>query len=128
MKSETKPNGSKRFGYSGKTISEYFRVFREVVASARDEKLKPLYPREWDLAYIGLPKVNKRQQHRMSARYARQLPEDVKYRKEWAEKVGLGFELPQASKPESQASESPADVNCATCATNSQRQECIAAA
>jgi hypothetical protein len=30
----------------------------------------------------------------MSARYGRQLLEDVKYRKEWAEKVGLGFELP----------------------------------
>ena len=64
MKSETKPDGSKRFGDSGKTISEYFRVFREVVASARDEKLKPLYPREWDFAYIGVPKVNKRKQHR----------------------------------------------------------------
>jgi len=30
----------------------------------------------------------------------RQLLEDVKYRKEWAEKVGLGFDLPQASKQE----------------------------
>ena len=46
----------------------------------------------------------------MSARYGRQLIEDVKYRKEWAQKVGLGFDLPQA--------ESPSDVNCATCATN----------
>jgi integrase len=62
----------------------------------------------------------------MSARYGRQLLEDVKYRKEWAEKVGLGFELPQASKPESQASEPPADVNCATCATNSPEQSCAA--
>jgi len=26
--------------------------------------LKPLYPREWDVAYIGLPKVSKRKQHR----------------------------------------------------------------
>jgi hypothetical protein len=34
----------------------------------------------------------------MSTRYGKQLLEDVKYRKEWAEKVGLGFELP-ASKP-----------------------------
>jgi hypothetical protein len=46
----------------------------------------------------------------MSARYGRQVIEDVKYRKEWAQKVGLGFELPQA--------EPPSDVNCATCATN----------
>ena len=30
----------------------------------RDEKLREVYPREWDLAYIGLPKVNKREQHR----------------------------------------------------------------
>jgi integrase len=39
-------------------------VFRTVIASARDEKLKPLYPREWDIAYITVPKVNKRKQHR----------------------------------------------------------------
>jgi len=64
MKSETKSNGSQRFGDSGKTIVEYFRVFRMVIASARNEKLKPLYPREWDFAYIGVPKVNKRKQHR----------------------------------------------------------------
>jgi hypothetical protein len=64
MKSETEPDGSKRFGDSGKTIVEYFRVFRTVIASARDEKLNSLHPREWDLAYIGLPKVHKRKQHR----------------------------------------------------------------
>jgi integrase len=34
----------------------------------------------------------------MSTRYGKQLLEDVQYRKEWAEKVGLGFELPM-SKP-----------------------------
>jgi integrase len=290
MKRETKPDGSKRFGEAGKAMVEYFRVFRCVIASARDDKLKPLYPREWDLAFIGLPKVNKRKQHRptlsgdemthlvaqarnryqmgaallagsnvrisellalriekhisedrktmfirqqrskkgnivkltlktdaayrdidlcsalarmldafigdrkkgflfqtrsekmlspesfyrdglkkifkrmgrtrvrftafrrfresvllrsecrqvlidfwmghenpdMSARYGRQLLEDVKYRKEWAEKVGLGFELPQASK--SQASEPLADVNCATCATDSVEHVCVAIA
>jgi integrase len=36
-----------------------------------------------------------------------QLVEDVKYRKQWAEKVGLGFELPEAS-------ELLLDVSCAT--------------
>jgi integrase len=280
MKSETEPDGSKRFGDSGKTIVEYFRVFRTVIASARDEKLNSLHPREWDLAYIGLPKVHKRKQHRptlsveemtyvvanakgkyqtgfallaggnvrisellalrienhisddrgalfirqqrgkkggvkktlktdaayrnidlhpalakmlsvyigdrkegflfqtrngnmlspesfyrnglatilkqmgrthvrfnafrrfresvllrsecrqilidywmghenpdMSARYGRQLVEDVKYRKTWAEKVGLGFELPQVS-------ERQLDAICATCATNSAEQGC----
>ncbi len=34
----------------------------------------------------------------MSTRYGKQLLEDVNYRKEWAEKVGLGFDLP-TSKP-----------------------------
>ena len=282
MKNETEPDGSKRFGDSGKTIAEYFRVFREVIASARDETLKPMYPREWDLAYIAVPKVNKRKQHRptlsgeemtyivantkekyqvgaallagcdarisellalrvekhisddrttlfirqqrgkkggvkhtlktdaayrdidlhsslakmldeyigdrkegflfetrngnmlspesfyrnglktifkrmgrtrvrfnafrrfresvllasearqllidywmghenpdMSTRYGKQLLENAKYRKEWAEKVGLGFELPQALGP-------PSNVNCATCATNSAEQACTA--
>jgi len=64
MKRETKPDGSKRFGDAGKTIVEYFRVFRCVIASARDEKLKPLHPREWNFEYIGVPRVNKRKQHR----------------------------------------------------------------
>ncbi|HYL46512.1 MAG TPA: tyrosine-type recombinase/integrase, partial [Candidatus Limnocylindrales bacterium] len=272
----------RRFG--DKTIVEFFRVFRRVVASARDDRLREVYPREWDLAYIGLPRVNKREQHRptftpkevsfivanarhprykvlfallagsglrigellaleigkhistdcsvlyvrqqrdrwgkiqppkteagirevdlhpalagllrlyigdrisgflfesrngpmlwpgtvyrdglrpilkkmgrdrvrfhafrrfreatlqrsevrqilidfwmghenadMSARYGKQLTEDMEFRQQWAEKVGLGFELSQLSIPEPNA-------NCATCATNSQKQECIAAA
>jgi len=53
----------------------------------------------------------------MSARYGRQLVEDVKYRKQRAEKVGLGFELPQASEPIT-------DLSCATCATNSAERAC----
>ena len=48
----------------------------------------------------------------MNARYGRQLVEDVKYRKECAEKVGLGFDLLQASEPQ-------LDVNCATRAISS---------
>ncbi len=32
----------------------------------------------------------------MSTRHGRQLVEDIQYRKEWAEKVGLGFELPMS--------------------------------
>ena len=56
----------------------------------------------------------------MSTRYGKQLVEDVKYRKQWAEKVGLGFELPLASEPEL--------VNCATCATNSVGHDCIVSA
>ena len=55
----------------------------------------------------------------MSTRYGKQLVEDVKYRKKWAEKVGLGFELQQAHEPEF-------NVNCATCATNSVGYDCTA--
>lgn len=50
----------------------------------------------------------------MSARYGKQLVEDVKYRKLSAEKVGLGFELSQLSEPGLGA----------TCATNSAEQAC----
>jgi integrase len=61
MKTELKGN-ERRF--SDKTIVEFFKVFARVIASARDDKLKRVYPREWDLVYIGLPKVSKREQHR----------------------------------------------------------------
>jgi hypothetical protein len=54
----------------------------------------------------------------MSTRYGKQLLEDVQYRKQWAEKIGLGFELRQAS-------EQQLDVSCATCATDSATQTCI---
>ena len=57
----------------------------------------------------------------MSTRYGKQLLEDVQYRKQWAEKVGLGFELPQA-----QASEPQLVVSWATCATDSATQACVA--
>ncbi len=61
MKAESK-NNQRRF--CDKTVTETFKVFKRVIASARDEKPKQVYPREWDLAYIGLPKVSKREQHR----------------------------------------------------------------
>ena len=55
----------------------------------------------------------------MSTRYGKQLLVDVQYRKQWAEKVGLGFELPQASEPQLY-------VSCATCATDSATQASVA--
>jgi integrase len=61
MKTEKIGDGQR---FSDKTIVELFRVFRRVIAAVRDERLREVYPREWDLAYIGLPKVNKREQHR----------------------------------------------------------------
>jgi len=45
MKSEAAPDGSKRFGESGKTIVEYFKTFQKVVASATDERGNQLHPR-----------------------------------------------------------------------------------
>ena len=48
----------------------------------------------------------------MFSRYAKQLTEDMEFRQEWAEKVGLGFVLPEVSDTEMRP-------NCATCATNS---------
>jgi integrase len=61
MKSE-QANGKPRF--SDKTICEYFKVFAQVTASAKDDKAKQLYSRSWDLAYICLPMVCQREQHR----------------------------------------------------------------
>ena len=62
MKSELDEKGEPRFG--DKTIAEYFKVFQMVIASARDDRLNQLYPRAWDLAAIGVPKVCAEEQHR----------------------------------------------------------------
>jgi integrase len=62
MKSELDERGESRFG--DKTISEYFKVFQMVIASARDDQLNQLYPRDWDLAAIGVPKICADEQHR----------------------------------------------------------------
>jgi hypothetical protein len=63
MKLETLAEGKKRFGDSGKTIVEYFKTFQKVIASATDNGGNQLHPRNWSLAFIDLPKVNKRKQH-----------------------------------------------------------------
>jgi hypothetical protein len=55
----------------------------------------------------------------MSSRYAKQLTEDVEFRQEWAEKVGLGFVMPEVSDMET-------GLSCATCATDSVEHVCIA--
>jgi len=61
MKAETS-DGEPRF--SAKTICNYFKVFTHVIASVKDDKAKQVFPREWDLAYIALPMVCPREQHR----------------------------------------------------------------
>jgi hypothetical protein len=55
----------------------------------------------------------------MASRYAKQLTEDTEFRQEWAEKVGLGFLLPQSSAGEQ-------SLNCDTCDTKSINHDCVA--
>ncbi|MGC1254618.1 MAG: hypothetical protein WA867_03625, partial [Candidatus Acidiferrales bacterium] len=55
----------------------------------------------------------------MSSRYAKQLTEDVEFRQGWAEKVGLGFVMPEVSDMETR-------LSCATCATDSVEHVCVA--
>jgi hypothetical protein len=62
MKSESKEDGNRSF--SGKTIFEYFRVLRKVIASVLDDKFNPVHDRKWNLAVIGLPRVNPKKQRR----------------------------------------------------------------
>ena len=62
MKSERRKDGQRRF--SDKTIVSYFRVVCKVVASALDEDLNQVHARKWNLAAIGLPRVNPRKQRR----------------------------------------------------------------
>jgi len=50
--------------FSDKTITEFFKVFVQVIASAKDPKANQVFPRQWDLAYIALPMVCQREQHR----------------------------------------------------------------
>jgi hypothetical protein len=57
----------------------------------------------------------------MSARYAKQLTEDMEFQQEWAEKVGLGFVFPSSSETE-------AEPICATCATSTVEHVSIAIA
>ncbi len=61
MKSAVKDD-KRRF--SDKTIVSYFQVLRKVIASDLDEKFRPVHQREWNLAAIGLPRVNPKKQLR----------------------------------------------------------------
>jgi len=62
MKSERRKDRERRF--SDKTIVEYFRVLSKVIASALDENFNPIHKRSWNLAAIGLPRVNPKKQRR----------------------------------------------------------------
>jgi len=49
-------------GLSAKTIKNYFGVFTQVIASAKNDKGEELYPYKWDPAFLDLPKVTKSNQ------------------------------------------------------------------
>jgi len=61
MKSELDEKGETRF--EPKTIVEYYKVFVMVIGSAKGERGRQLFPRTWDLAYIGVPQVSPEEQH-----------------------------------------------------------------
>ncbi len=61
MEAETKENGEQRF--TPKTIINYYLIAAAVFATAKDRKGKQLFPRQWDLNYIGLPAVDKKTQN-----------------------------------------------------------------
>lgn len=60
--SERKKDGKRHF--SDKTVVEYFRVLRKVIASVLDERFNPVHQRQWNLAAICLPRINPRKQRR----------------------------------------------------------------
>lgn len=64
MKDERKENRAKRFSDSNKTLNEYFKTFCKIIKSAVDANGNQIYPRTWNLLFIGLPKVNGKKQHR----------------------------------------------------------------
>jgi integrase len=61
MEAETKDCGEPRF--TPKTIVNYYLIAAAVFATAKDRRGKQLFPRQWDLNYIGLPAVVKRGQN-----------------------------------------------------------------
>jgi hypothetical protein len=62
MRNERNEDGSKRF--SARTLNEYFKRFTKVVRSAVDNNGNQVHPRTWNLAFIGLPTVDRKKQHR----------------------------------------------------------------
>ena len=61
MEAEVKDNEDPRF--TPKTIVNYYLIAAAVFATAKDRKGKQLFPRQWDLNYIGLPAVDEKAQN-----------------------------------------------------------------
>jgi integrase len=62
MEAEEKQPDTPRF--STKTINNYYNNVVAVFATAKDRRGNPLFPRKWDVDYIGLPAVQKEKQRR----------------------------------------------------------------
>jgi len=80
----TKEQNPKTDNAIGKLNAEGFHTFRRFRASQLRRFRVP-----WDLEKLWMGHANKD----VTDKYAEQLEDDVEYRREWVEKVGLGFEL-----------------------------------
>jgi integrase len=61
MEEEKRKNGQPRF--TAKTIVNYYLVVAAVFATAKERTGKQMFPRTWDLDFIALPAINKREQN-----------------------------------------------------------------
>ena len=61
LEEERRKNGRARF--TAKTIVNYYLVVAAVFATAKDRTGKQMFPRTWDLDFIALPAINKREQN-----------------------------------------------------------------
>lgn len=98
MEEEKKKNGQARF--TAKTIVNYYLVVAAVFATAKDRTGKQMFPRTWDLDFIALPAINKREQNTPTLE-ANQI-EDIlsgskgKYRVLYALLAGSGMRISEA--------------------------------
>jgi integrase len=61
MEAEKRDNGEPRF--TRKTIVNYYLVVAGVFATAKGRSGKQMFPRVWDLNFIALPAINRREQN-----------------------------------------------------------------
>lgn len=50
--------------FSNKTIVTYFQTVQNVIASVKTENGDRIYPRDWNLVFIGLPKIDAKKQNK----------------------------------------------------------------
>jgi integrase len=99
MEEEKRKNG--QFRFTAKTIVNYYLVVAAVFATAKDRTGKQMFPRTWDLDFIALPAINKREQNTPTLE-ANQI-EDIlsasrgKYRVLYALLAGSGMRISEAA-------------------------------